>query len=217
MKGFCIKGRAAELSKNVLQNEYALRIVPSLGGRGMTWMKVTDGRLESNIVQFFGENEQRGLLDRFGGQEGDVLIMVADPSQDAVHRVLGRLRLHMAERLGLIPQDRFSPLWVTDFPLFEVKEEGLGSQHHPFTMPEPGGFRPGKPGRALGPQIPGLRSRDQRRRGGRRQYPNPPDGDPEKGLQGPGHERGGGGGQVRFFPESPRTRRPAPRRHRPWH
>ncbi len=149
VKGFCIKGRAAELSKNLLQNEYALRIVPSLGGMGMTWMKVTDGKLESNIVQFFGENEQRGLLGRFHGQEGDVLIMVADPSQDTVHRVLGRLRLHMAERFGLIPEDRFSPLWVTDFPLFEMKEEGLGSQHHPFTMPDREDFDPEDPGELL--------------------------------------------------------------------
>jgi aspartyl-tRNA synthetase len=149
VKGFCIKGRAAELSKNLLQNEYALRVVPSLGGRGMTWMKVTDGKLDSNIVQFFGENEQRGLLDRFDGQEGDVLIMVADPSQDTVHRVLGRLRLHMGERFGLIPQDRFTPLWVTDFPLFEVKQEGLGSQHHPFTMPEREDFDPENPGELL--------------------------------------------------------------------
>jgi len=142
VKGFCIRGRAAELSKNLLQNEYALRIVPSLGGKGMTWMKITDGKLDSNIVQFFGENEQRGILNRFSGQEGDVVIMVADSSQETVHRVLGRLRLHMGERFGLIPQDRFSPLWVTDFPLFEMKQEGIGSQHHPFTMPDREDFDP---------------------------------------------------------------------------
>jgi aspartyl-tRNA synthetase len=142
VKGFCIRGRAAELSKNLLQNEYALRIVPSLGGKGMTWMKVAGGKLESNIVQFFGEKEQHGILDRFKGQEGDVVIMVGDPSQDEVHRVLGRLRLHMGERFGLIPQDRFSPLWVTDFPLFEMKQEGIGSQHHPFTMPDREDFNP---------------------------------------------------------------------------
>jgi aspartyl-tRNA synthetase len=48
----------------------------------------------------------------------------------------------MAERFGLIPEHRYCPVWVTDFPLFEVKEDGLSSQHHPFTMPDRTDFDP---------------------------------------------------------------------------
>ena len=142
VKGFCVKGQAALLSKNVLQNEYAMEIAPSFGARGMTWMKVVNGGLESNIVQFFTESEQSRLRGRFEVSDGDVLIMIADPSRDLVNKVLCSLRLHLAERLGVIPQDQYRPLWVTDFPLFELKDGKLGSQHHPFTMPDRTDFDP---------------------------------------------------------------------------
>lgn len=142
VKGFCVRGCAEQLSKNVLQNEYAVRIAPGMGARGMTWMKVAEGRLQSNIAQFFSRGELEGIMGRFGAEEGDVLVMIADTSRDLVNGVLSQLRLHMAERLRLIPPGRYSPLWVTDFPLFEAKEDGLGSQHHPFTMPDRDDFDP---------------------------------------------------------------------------
>jgi aspartyl-tRNA synthetase len=142
IKGFCVQGQADALSKNVLQNEYAMRIAPSFGAKGMTWMKVANGRLESNIVQFFSETEQGRLRDRFSAGDGDVLIMIADTDRDLVNKVLSALRLHLAERLKLIPEDRYDPLWVTDFPLFELKDGKLGSQHHPFTMPDRVDFDP---------------------------------------------------------------------------
>ncbi len=142
IKGFCVKGQAEALSKNVLQNEYALKIVPALGAKGMTWMKVIDGRLQSNIVQFFSPSEQAGLIKQFGAREGDVLMMIADTSYDLVNRVLSSLRLHVAERLGMISRENYRPLWVTSFPLFEMKDGRLHSQHHPFTMPDRTDFDP---------------------------------------------------------------------------
>ena len=142
VKGFCVKGKAASLSKNVLQNEYAMRVVPSLGARGMTWMKVVGDSLESNIVQFFSSKERNELIARFGARDGDVLMMIADSSPHLVNKVLGELRLHVAHRLHLIPQNSYSPLWVTDFPAFEFKDGSVGSQHHPFTMPDREDFDP---------------------------------------------------------------------------
>ncbi len=142
IKGFCVKGKAAVLSKNVLQNEYAMKIVPGFGGKGMTWMKHEDGRLQSNIVQFFSEDEQDALIRRFDSKDGDVLIMIADLSEDQVNQVLCSLRLYMAEHLELIPGDRYCPVWVTAFPLFEVKDGEVKSQHHPFTMPDRIDFDP---------------------------------------------------------------------------
>lgn len=142
IKGFTVKGRVSALSKNLLQNEYATKIVPSFGAKGMTWMKVRRGELESNIAQFFSKREKERLTERFQAEEGDVLIMIADLSRDLVNEVLCKLRLHLAERLGLISADRFRPLWVTEFPLFEVKEGKPSSQHHPFTMPDRTDFDP---------------------------------------------------------------------------
>ncbi len=143
IKGLNLKGQSDKLSKNVLQNEYAKEIAPSFGAKGMTWMRAENGRLESNIVQFFSEAELDELRRRFEVSDGDVLIMIADPSYAVVTSALGQLRLHLAERLDLIPADTFCPVWVTDFPLFEATDEGgVTSSHHPFTAPDRTDFDP---------------------------------------------------------------------------
>ncbi|HSW58885.1 MAG TPA: aspartate--tRNA ligase, partial [Dehalococcoidales bacterium] len=143
IKGINIKGQSEKLSKNVLQNEYAREIVPSFGAKGMTWMRVEEGKLESNIVQFFSTVEQEELRKRFKAEDGDVLIMIADPSYAVVTSALGKLRLHLANRLGLIPAGTFYPVWITEFPLFESTEEGgVSSTHHPFTAPDRVDFNP---------------------------------------------------------------------------
>lgn len=142
IKGINIKGQSDKLSKNILQNEYAKQIVPNFGAKGMTWMRVLDNALESNIVQFFSDDEQRGIMNRFGAENGDVIIMIADPSYDLVTSVLGLLRLHVANRLDLIPQGVYCPVWITEFPLFEATEEGITSSHHPFTAPDRTDFDP---------------------------------------------------------------------------
>jgi len=142
IKGFCVKGQANALSKNVLQNEYSLKVVPSFGAKGMTWMKVIDGTLQSNIVQFFSQTEKKGLMERFKADEGDILMMIADISADLVNKALCSLRLHVARRLNMIPEHTYRPLWVYDFPLFELKDGNLSSQHHPFTMPDQTDFDP---------------------------------------------------------------------------
>jgi len=143
IKGINVKGQSEALSKNVLQNEYAREIAPSFGAKGMTWMRAEGGRLESNIVQFFSETELAGLQKRFDLQDGDVLIMVADPSYTTVISALGQLRLHLAGRLGLIPENTFYPVWITEFPLFEPTDDGgITSSHHPFTAPDRTDFDP---------------------------------------------------------------------------
>ena len=137
-----VKGQSERLSKNMLQNEYAKEIVPGFGAKGMTWMRVIEGGLESNIVQFFSEEERGAILSRFGAEPGDVILMIADPSWSLVCTALGQLRLHLALRLGEIPPDVYRPLWVTDFPLFEAAEGGVTACHHPFTMPDRTDFDP---------------------------------------------------------------------------
>jgi aspartyl-tRNA synthetase len=143
IKGLNIKGQSDKLSKNVLQNEYAKEIAPSFGAKGMTWMRAEGGNFESNIVQFFSSQELEELRRRFDVADGDVLIMIADPSYAIVTSALGQLRLHLANRLGLIPANTFCPVWVTEFPLFEATDEGgVTSSHHPFTAPDRTDFDP---------------------------------------------------------------------------
>ncbi|MBN2008532.1 aspartate--tRNA ligase [candidate division KSB1 bacterium] len=142
IKGFCIKGQAETLSKNVLQNEYAFQIAPSFGAKGMTWMKVVNGELESNIAQFFSEQEKMQLMEWMNAENGDVVIMIADSSMNLINSVLNNLRLHFANRLGIIPRDKFCPVWITEFPMFELKDGKLNALHHPFTMPAVTDFDP---------------------------------------------------------------------------
>ncbi len=144
IKGINVKGQSDQLSKNVLQNEYAKQIVPEFGARGMTWMRVTGAKLDSNIVQFFSGHEQQQLMERFNAEDGDVLMIIADTSWHTVCSALGQLRLHVAGRLNLIPEHVYKPVWVTDFPLFETGADGLTSCHHPFTMPSATEFDPEK-------------------------------------------------------------------------
>lgn len=141
--GINVKGQSDALSKNVLQNEYARQIVPEFGGKGMTWMRVADGKLDSNIVQFFSEEERAAILSTFDCEDGDVLMLIADHSYRVATSVLGQLRLHVAKRLDLIPSGVFCPTWVTDFPLFDpTEEDGVTSTHHPFTSPDRSDFDP---------------------------------------------------------------------------
>ncbi len=134
IKGINIKGQAQSLSKNVLQEELAKGLIPKLGGKGMTWMKVENGILDSNIVQFFSEEEKTHILTTMQAEEGDVLIFIADTKAQVVHDVLGKFRLHIAQRQNMIP-DTLAACWIIDFPLFEYQDGRLYSVHHPFTQP----------------------------------------------------------------------------------
>jgi aspartyl-tRNA synthetase len=136
IKGINIPGQAGNLGKNLLQNEFAKKLIPKMGGKGMTWMKVEGGKLNSNIVQFFNDDYQQKMISSLDGKDGDVLIFIADTNPDLVNDVLGKFRLFIAERQGLIDTTKNGLCWITEFPLFEMKDGNLSSMHHPFTMPD---------------------------------------------------------------------------------
>lgn len=135
IKGMNIKNAADKLSKNVMQNEIAMTLIPQMGAKGLTWMKVIDGKLESNIVQFFTDEQQERLMKTLNAEDNDILVFIADTNHALVNDVLGRFRVYIANRLGLIDKTKFCPVWITDFPLFELSEGRVSSIHHPFTQP----------------------------------------------------------------------------------
>lgn len=104
--------------------------------RGLAYFIVTAEGVKSPIAKFFTEQEITDILGRFKAEEGDLLLFVAD-RPDVVAASLGALRLHLAERMNLIPADQFNFLWVTDFPLLEYdgEEQRWVAMHHPFTSP----------------------------------------------------------------------------------
>ncbi len=136
IKGINVTGKSDEMSKNLLQEELAKKVVPKFGGKGMSWMKMENGTLNSNIVQFFSDAECQRIIDAMGAKDGDVLLFVADSNPKVVDDVLGRLRLYVGEKWGFIDHSIIAPCWVTDFPMFELKDGAFTSTHHPFTQPD---------------------------------------------------------------------------------
>jgi aspartyl-tRNA synthetase len=97
----------------------------------MAWIKVNE-EIASPIAKFFDEAGLTAMTSAFAAELGDLILILAG---QGVESPLGALRLDVAKREALA-RDEWNFLWVTDFPLFELNEEGnLTSSHHPFTSP----------------------------------------------------------------------------------
>jgi aspartyl-tRNA synthetase len=105
------------------------------GAKGLAYLvHAADGEVRSPIAKFLSDEELAALR----GQPGTTTLFAAD-SRPMTSRVLGALRLHLAEQLDLVDPDRFDFLWIEDFPMFKWHEEDgtWGAEHHPFTRPLP--------------------------------------------------------------------------------
>jgi len=105
------------------------------GAKGLAYLVYEEtGEVRSPIAKFLSEEE----LAVFRSEPGSTVVFGADDPA-VVSRVLGQLRLHLGRELGLIGENAWSWLWVTDFPMFEWKEEEKRwvAVHHPFTRPTP--------------------------------------------------------------------------------
>jgi aspartyl-tRNA synthetase len=106
------------------------------GAKGLAYLVYgEEGQVRSPIAKFLSEDE----LALFRSEPGSTVLFAAD-EWETTSRVLGALRLHLGEELGLIDDDAWSWLWITDFPMFEWddEEERWAARHHPFTRPAPG-------------------------------------------------------------------------------
>lgn len=127
----------ASLSRKVI-DDYT-NFVGIYGARGLAWIKVNDinagmDGLQSPIIKFIGEDVIAGLMQELGAETGDIIFFGADKA-NVVNEAMGALRLKVAADLGKV-RDGWAPLWVVDFPMFEVDSDGsLTSLHHPFTAP----------------------------------------------------------------------------------
>lgn len=104
--------------------------------KGLAYLIVNENGVKSPIAKFFSEDELNTVVQRLKGETGDLLLFVAD-SSEVVADALGALRLHLAERLDIVPKDVNSFVWITDFPLltFDPEEKRYVAMHHPFTAP----------------------------------------------------------------------------------
>lgn len=107
------------------------------GAKGLAWVKIQEGAVQSPIAKFLSEEEMKALLRAFDAKDNDLLLMVADQPQ-IVFDALGALRVEIAKQLNLLESGVYHFLWVTDFPLFEYDEDNKRyvAKHHPFTSPK---------------------------------------------------------------------------------
>ncbi len=105
------------------------------GAKGLVWIKVTAEGLNSPVAKFLTA-VQEGLLAQTAAEPADLVLLVGDTSMVAA-TVLGRLRVDLAKRFKLVPEDRDVFTWVIDFPLVEwnADEKRWDAVHHPFTAP----------------------------------------------------------------------------------
>jgi len=133
IKGLVLKGRI--LSRKDLDT--AVDTAKDMGAGGLIWIRKENDMLQSPIVKFLKDEEKASLSETFDLSNGDVLFIVADKKNKA-NDVMGRFRLYIGEKFGLINKELDKFLWVIDFPLLEYSEEEkrFVARHHPFTSPK---------------------------------------------------------------------------------
>lgn len=109
--------------------------VRGIGAKGLAYVRWVD-EPNASFKKFMTEDELGAIYERLGAEKGDVILIVADKNS-VVLPTLGALRLKVAKRLDIIPNE-FKFLWIVDFPFFEKDEESGEwiAMHHPFTMPK---------------------------------------------------------------------------------
>jgi len=133
VKGMNVKG-AGTMSRKEIDD--LTEFTKIYGAKGLAYVKMTADGWQSPIAKFFTPEEIAGMDRAFDAKEGDLLLFVADKPK-VVNDSLGRLRNHLAAKLGLTDKDEYRFVWITDFPLLEWDEEGgrWSAVHHPFTAP----------------------------------------------------------------------------------
>jgi aspartyl-tRNA synthetase len=133
IKAINVRGGAAFSRKEI---EDLTHFVYTYGAKGLISAKIGQAGWQSSIQKFIAEEERKGIDRKMEAAEGDLLLFIAGPPK-VVNQGLANLRLHLGEKLGLIPGDQYRFVWILDFPLleFDETEKRYVAVHHPFTAP----------------------------------------------------------------------------------
>ncbi|MBR3612374.1 MAG: aspartate--tRNA ligase [Bacteroidaceae bacterium] len=136
--GICAKGAATYTRKQLdALTDFVRR--PQIGAKGMVYARVeADGTVKSSVDKFYSQEVLQQMKAAFAAEAGDLILILSGDDAMKTRKQLCELRLEVAQQLGLRDKNKFSCLWVVDFPLFEYSEEGrYMAMHHPFTSPKP--------------------------------------------------------------------------------
>ncbi len=141
VKGIVIPSQyASKISRADLEKleEY----VKGMGSKGLARAKVDGdgGWVQSPLAKTITSSLRLAINAAMGAKEGDLLFFQFGKAS-TVQTVMANLRVHLAKKLGLIPEvghgGKFEFLWVVNPPLFEYDEEHKtwAAAHHAFTRP----------------------------------------------------------------------------------
>ncbi len=133
----CIVAKNAVKTLSRKEIDKLTEMVKGIGAKGLAFIRWAEEKPTCAFSKFFTEEEFAKILQTIGCERGDVALFVADKTK-IVLPTLGALRLEVAKKLNLIPEDKLNFLWITQFPFFEWDEDTQTwlAMHHPFTMPE---------------------------------------------------------------------------------
>ncbi len=132
-----IKNSAEILSRKALDD--LTELAKTYGAKGMAWIKMQKGELQSPIIKFFEKDMLDRMIATVKGEDGDTIVFIADKPK-VVADALAHIRLAAGKLLGLIDEKKINLAWVTEFPLLDYNEDEkrFTAMHHPFTAPNEG-------------------------------------------------------------------------------
>ncbi|MDR1247166.1 MAG: aspartate--tRNA ligase [Clostridiales Family XIII bacterium] len=139
-KGRTVRGIVAPLAAKQPRSFFAAmeKFALSLGMKGLGYIAVNeDMSYKGPIDKFFTDGQRAEIARTAALKPADVLYFISDEPELAA-KYAGRIRTELAERLGLIADDRYEICFITDFPMYEINEESgrVDFTHNPFSMPQ---------------------------------------------------------------------------------
>lgn len=134
VRGINAEGQGSMPRKKI---DALIEYAKTYGAKGLAYIVINeDVSYKSSFAKFMTEEQMNALVAAMDGKPGDLLLFAADKTK-IVWTVLGALRCHLAELMGLVDKNVYRFVWITEFPLLEWSDEEnrFTAMHHPFTMP----------------------------------------------------------------------------------
>ena len=136
IKAICVKGGASFTRKQI---DNFTELAKAEGAGGLAYLTYEESDIKSPIAKFLSKSELDEITRRTEATAGDIVLFGAD-RRALVNKVLGKLRVALADFQELKHDDEVALCWVIDFPFYEYDEANarVDFGHNPFSMPKGG-------------------------------------------------------------------------------